>query len=704
MSLLTVEVRGDGVVEWHATADGVVTRRNTTYRPTVYVGGPTAALADLETMILDDPKVVTTGSEQQYRTLAADDRSDVLRVDLERVGEIRTFAHEVRHHYEPQAFQPATFSLYNVDFSPQFRYCLETRTRPVPARELRLLELTLPEQHLAAEAVDQLRLDGDPIAGNTAVVLRVVRERLRSHDPDVLLLSSAQLVPLLHETAASVGVEPFHLGRGPGYQQLAGTSTFESYGRVGHSPARFAVPGRALIDRSNSFMLARGGLPGILDLVERSWKPIQETAWGSIGNILTAIQIREAMSRDVLVPWNKWDAEAFKTVEQLHAADRGGYIFSPEVGVHEDVSEVDFASLYPTIMCEFNISPETVDCDCHDGEDVPGLGYSLCDERGFLPDVLRPIIDDRAALKERIAAADDPSEVTRLEGRSDALKWILVSCFGYQGYRNAKFGRIECHEAINAFAREIMLDAKDRLEAGGWRVIHGIVDSLWVTPREASPEPLADICVDISESVGIRLEHENDFEWVAFVPKRDSEAGALTKYFGKVAGRDEYKFRGIETRQRSTPDYIATVQERLVETYDRTRDPEAVVEELQLALTVLRRGDVDPSELVCRARTSKPLEAYTQRTLTVAALLRARHLGIERSPGQDVTYVVADDDARGRYRVRLPFEALEEYDAEYYATELIRAATSVLSPMGYDEARVRRALRETTDRTLGSFT
>ena len=62
------------------------------------------------------------------------------------------------------------------------------------------------------------------------------------------------------------------------------------------------------------------------------------------------------------------------------------------------------------------------------------------------------------------------------------LKWILVACFGYQGFNNAKFGRSECHEAINAYAREILIAAKQRLEAGGWRVVHGIVDSIWVTP------------------------------------------------------------------------------------------------------------------------------------------------------------------------------------------------------------------------------
>jgi DNA polymerase I len=138
------------------------------------------------------------------------------------------------------------------------------------------------------------------------------------------------------------------------------------------------------------------------------------------------------------------------------------------------------------------VSPETVRCECHpDRETVPGLDYSICPENGYLSDVLRPLIEDRDAIKAELQATDDPERRESLEGQSDAIKWILVSCFGYQGFSNAKFGRIECHEAINAYAREILLDAKDDLEANGWDVVHGIVDSLWVTPQpEAEQTPL----------------------------------------------------------------------------------------------------------------------------------------------------------------------------------------------------------------------
>ncbi|ELY83417.1 DNA polymerase I [Natrinema gari JCM 14663] len=42
--------------------------------------------------------------------------------------------------------------------------------------------------------------------------------------------------------------------------------------------------------------------------------------------------------------------------------------------------------------------------------------------------------------------------------------------------------------------------------------------------------------MEITEDVEIWLEHEAHYDWVAFVPQRESDAGALTKYFGKVAG------------------------------------------------------------------------------------------------------------------------------------------------------------------------
>ncbi|WP_435364562.1 type B DNA-directed DNA polymerase [Haloarchaeobius sp. DYHT-AS-18] len=703
--MFAVDFLDEAVVEWHRTEDGVRTVEREDYHPTIYVAGPAEARVDLREALDADPKVVETMMvhDQWHLDLHAAEPEPVLRIDCARVDEVRTLAREIRHHHERGSYPPGTLRLFNVDLAPGFRYCVETGTSPVPAHDLRSLRVGLDEKSLADGEVDSLHVEGEPAGEHADAALRTLARRLDRVDPDVLLLSHGDLVPLLYEAASDHDVD-LELGRRPGWTRLAGSNTYESYGRVGHSPARYDVPGRAIVATNNSFLWHESSLAGLEYMVERSWRPIQETGWASIGTVLTAMQTREALSRGVLVPWNKWEPETFKDARTLHAADRGGVTLSPEVGLHEDVHELDFASLYPNVICRHNISPETVGCACHaDREDVPTLGYSICDEPGFLPDVLQPLLDDRAELKRRIRAADTDADTSEPESISAAIKWVLVSCFGYQGYRNAKFGRIECHEAINAVARDVFMEAKRILEAGGWRVVHGIVDSLWVTACEGREQaPLDELAAEISDRAGITLEHEAAYDWVCFVPRRGTQAGALMKYFGKSEDGD-YKLRGVEARQRSTPDWIDDLQRDLLAVLDEHREPEPVVDRLRVWLCDLRAGRVDPADLVISKRVGKRLADYDQRTHTVAALQRYDRHGVDRHPGQPVNYVVVADAARNAERVRLDFEACTDYDADYYADLAMRATESIVSPLGWDRDDITNYLHERRDAALSAF-
>ena len=745
-------IDGD-VLAWSVAGGGVACERIEDYRPTAYVAAASHERADLDEIrghVAELPSVVDTAYER-HRPGFRHDAEAVLRVDVADVEEVTSVAHTVRGWGTPGEYR-----LFNVDLSREFRFCHERGIEPVPGagvsadsgsgpgasadldptgdadadadraatRDLRVCTVDVAATQLASDAITGLAVDGRDYTGEPLDVLEDLVAHLRESDPDVLDLNTAKLVPRLSEAAVANDREDLYLGRRAGWQQLAGASTYTSYGTVGHSPARYSVPGRVVVDRSNTFLWNRSNLAGCLYMVERSRKPLQELAWASIGNVLTAIQIREAANRNVLVPWNSWRCEFFKSARQHLDADRGGHTLEPEVGVHEAVHELDFSALYPNIMVTRNVSPETVCCDCHaDREDVPGLGYSVCDERGYLTDVLRPLVEDRDAAKETLRESDDPEERAVAEGRSDAIKWILVSCFGYQGFSNARYGRIEAHEAINAYAREILLDTKATLEAHGWHVRHGIVDSLWVTADpDRSQTPLDDLCGTVTEDVGIRLEHEGRFDWLAFCPTASGDApaatddapdagvdGALTKYFGRRSDAttthddSRYKFRGVECRQRSTPPYVADAQRTLVETFDRHRTPERVCDRLGEFLAEVRAGDVDPLDLRIENRVSKAAEEYTQRTRNVAALERAAGLGMEKRPGEGVAYVVVDDDRRSCDRVRLAAERPDRYDATFYADLLVRAATSVVGPLGWREGDVRRYLADRVDGTVTAY-
>ena len=208
-------------------------------------------------------------------------------------------------------------------------------------------------------------------------------------------------------------------------------------------------------------------------------------------------------------------------------------------------------------------------------------------------------------------------------------------------------------------------------------------------------EDLETLAMEITERVEIRLEHEAHYDWVAFAPQRESDAGALTKYFGKVAGDDDFKIRGIKARQRSTPPFIEDIQRDCLNRLDTTRSPDAVLGRLERAIDELEAGNVAVERLVERNRVSKPLEGYSQNTQNVAALKRAREQDLAVHPGQDIEYVVVDDEKSSRDRVALAHEEIKSYDCSYYEMQLVRAVESILAPIDWDRNDIRRELNGT---------
>jgi DNA polymerase I len=150
-----------------------------------------------------------------------------------------------------------------------------------------------------------------------------------------------------------------------------------------------------------------------------------------------------------------------------------------------------------------------------------------------------------------------------------------------------------------------------------------------------------------------------------------------------------------------TPEWIVDVQTDLLRTFDATRSPEAMCDRLRRRLGELERDAVSTDELVIDQRVSKPPEAYTHRTRTVEALEQATDAWNLR-PGQHVEYVVVNDDARRRARVALP-ESAERYDTDFYTDLAVRAASSILAPLGWERDDVREYLRATRQVTLGGF-
>src|SRR5919198_2944637 len=269
----------------------------------------------------------------------------------------------------------------------------------------------------------------------------------------------------------------------PSKEEGGGISYF-SYGRVYFRPITAKLYGRIHLDKSNSFVWNESGLHGLYEIARVCRMPLHTASRASIGKCLSSLQFYYATKKGILIPWKPTVAEHLKSMQELLIADRGGFIFEPEiVGVHENIAELDFVSLYPNIMLQKNLSAETILCDCcpNSKTRVPELEYNICEKRtGIVPISLDIVLQKRAKYKQLLLLKTPKELKTIYDARQNSLKWILVTSFGYLGFNNAKFGRIDAHIAVCAFGRQILLQAAKIAERHGFRVLHGIVDSLWV--------------------------------------------------------------------------------------------------------------------------------------------------------------------------------------------------------------------------------
>src|SRR3989475_7392453 len=445
---------------------------------------------------------------------------------------------------------------------------------------------------------------------------------------------------------------------------------------------------------------------------------IQRASRATIGTNMTSLQLYHAVKQDVLIPWNKNQPEEWKDGNELVVADRGGFIYEPEYGIHDYIGELDFTSLYPKIMWQKNLSGETVKCSCcpDSTNRVPELDYNICQRWiGIVPLSLEILLTKRAIYKTRKKEATDETARSLYDQRQSALKWILVCClpydspvlisqdgkisyqhigkviddqmgdrigvfdctkelfvagldkdlkskfcrvskliktlspkkllnvklddgrqvrctsnhsfyilkngllvdvkaadlskgdlvpvakqivahfsrlleghlritrlfdsdigfaavkeieqiepsspyvycfeisdhenfpafftgsggvlvhnsFGYLGFKNARFGKIDAHIATCAFSRKVLKQAVAIAEAHGFRLVHGIVDSMWLKKPSATAEEYEELCSEISRELNLPISFEGIYKWVVFLnSKIDPRVPVLNRYYG----------------------------------------------------------------------------------------------------------------------------------------------------------------------------
>ncbi len=524
-------------------------------------------------------------------------------------------------------------------------------------------------------------------------LLQKVNQLLEETDPDFVLShwGDTWLIPALLKLSRQTGIL-LHLNRDSS-REVAWKKeiTYFSYGQIVYRAEEAHLFGRCHIDQCSAMMWRDYGLDGVLESARVTALPIENAARVSPGSGISAMQMLTALQQGILVPWHKQQVEQFKDGVELIQRDRGGLIYQPLVGLHANVAQVDFISMYPAIIIKGNISPEVP---------LPNGIIPASEELGVVPLTLKPLYEKRVALKLRSAGLAKESRLSKRDSaRAAALKWLLVVCFGFLGYKNARFGRIEAHEAVTNGGREVLLRAKEVAEALGFEVLHMYVDALWL--KKAGATKKADfqaVLHEISAQTGLGVSLDGIYRWVAFLPSRmDERVPVANRYFG-VFQDGSMKVRGIEARRRDTPPWVAETQTRMLERLSRAgsvRDLAGYVQEafdlFRAALEELRLGHVSLEKLVVTSRISHELENYRSPTPGARAAQQLfEQTGKRVRPGQKVRFLFT----QGVPDV-CPWELAGMIDPVMvdrvkYTELLARAAASIFHPFGIKDEQLKQ--------------
>lgn len=358
---------------------------------------------------------------------------------------------------------------------------------------------------------------------------------------------------------------------------------------------------------------------------------------------------------------------------------KGAIVASPKAGLHFNVCVLDFASLYPSIMKEYNISYETVNCphpECSDNK-IPETTTWVCrKKRGIVSEFVGLIRDIRVKIFKRLAKDDriSPEKREFYNVIQNALKVYINAIYGVFGSAEFFLFYLPAAEAVTTLGRHAIISSINEAKKLGLEVIYGDTDSLFI--KNPDPEKLEELIQNVTKKLKLQLEVDKIYRYVVFSKRKKNYFGVL------IDGSLDVK--GLVGKKSSTPEYIKKVFYRILDQLRNISSEEEfykaknkIIEIISEAEEKIRKKQVKVDEMAISVTLSKPLEEYTKTTPqhVKAAKLLISKLRRPIYPGSVIRYIKTND----QYKVK-PVELVKdprEIDSEKYIELLWSTITQI---------------------------
>ncbi|OXU31527.1 hypothetical protein TSAR_014281 [Trichomalopsis sarcophagae] len=333
----------------------------------------------------------------------------------------------------------------------------------------------------------------------------------------------------------------------------------------------------------------------------------------------------------------------------------GGMILEPKAGFYDtSVLVLDFNSLYPSIIQEFNICFSTIPGAAHASVDEL-CRVESCAEQGILPTIISGLVQSRLQIKKMINSPNLSSDLRRqYNNRQLALKLTANSMYGCLGASYSRFYAKGLAALVAMRGREIFKKTQDLIQSHNYEVIYGDTDSFMINVKLTDYEQVMAVGRMLKKEVNklfkiIKIDIDRVFKCLLLIKKKQYAGLIITR---QSNGELNYikDIKGLEIIRRDccalASDTGHKVLEELLKDQPSHIRSKNIFEILETTNRELREGKVPLSSLEITKTLSKDPDKYPNKNHPhVIVAERLNKINARKwKAGDVISYIICKDN------------------------------------------------------------
>ncbi|XP_042236184.1 DNA polymerase alpha catalytic subunit-like [Homarus americanus] len=391
----------------------------------------------------------------------------------------------------------------------------------------------------------------------------------------------------------------------------------------------------------------------------------------------------------------------------------GGLVLEPKKGFYDKyILLMDFNSLYPSIIQEYNICFTTVQqMNGEANEELPALPDQEL-EPGVLPTEIRKLVESRKQVKQMMKQPDLSNDLKlQYDIRQKALKLTANSMYGCLGFSFSRFFARHLAALVTEKGRDILLNTRDLVQKMNFDVIYGDTDSIMINSNCTDYDQVFKLGHKIKSEVNklyrlLELEVDGVFKYMLLLKKKKYAALTVTRLpNGQVV--EEQELKGLDIVRRDWSQLASDCGKHIVSQLLSDQGPDERLENIHMHLERLK-ADLEASKFdlgtlaITKTLTKNPEDYPDKKSLPhVQVAIRVNSRGGKKlRQGDTVAYVICEDGSnlaavqRAYHVDELKSNSSLVIDKKYYLAHQIHPVVSRLcDPIeGTDAARIAECL------------